>query len=141
MSSSRTRIALFIALLSFATGACSKAKSDGDAVATSAASGAAEATAKGAAAAAAPANVVSCHAAEGLCSEWTGLTLSELKEAQESCSDPGEKFGTTPCPRKAAFASCRHAKEKVTLFIPKADGMTMKDAKEICEDGELTPIK
>ncbi len=132
----------FVALafaLSSAAVACSKSKGDGDAVTTSSAAGTAEAANKNAAPSGG--TVVTCTTTGGLCSEWSGLTLTELKEAQESCDDPGDKFGSTPCPRKNAFASCKHPKEKVTLFLPKTPGFTMKDAKEMCEDGELVQIK
>ncbi|NOU29763.1 MAG: hypothetical protein HOO96_17800 [Polyangiaceae bacterium] len=118
--------------------ACSKSKGDGEAVTTSSAAGTVEGANKPAPSGG---TVVTCMTTAGLCSEWSGLTLGELKEAQDSCDDPGDKFGSTPCPRKNAFASCKHPKEKVTLFLPKTAGFTMKDAKEMCEDGELSQIK
>lgn len=139
MSASRISFVAVALVLSAGTGACSKSKGDGDAVTTSSAPGSVEGASKNAAPSGG--TVVTCMTTAGLCSEWSGLTLGELKEAQDSCDDPGDKFGSTPCPRKNAFASCKHPKEKVTLFLPKTAGFTMKDAKEMCEDGELSQIK
>jgi hypothetical protein len=137
MSVSR-RSLVALSLMIALTPACSKEKGEGEVTITSG-SGTVEAARK--TAPPSPGGVMSCMTAEGLCSEWSGLSPRELKEAKESCEEPGEKFSATPCPRKDAFATCRHLKEKVTIFLPKAAGFTMKDAKEMCEDGELSQIK
>ena len=75
-----------------------------------------------------------------MCAEYSNLTFKELSEAQESCSDVGEKFGPTPCSRKNVLGVCRHKADKVTMYIYKGSLVaTVKDAKELCDDGEFTP--
>jgi hypothetical protein len=88
-----------------------------------------------------PAGVISCQQ-KALCAEWSGLTLGELKEAKESCNDPGARFGSGACPRKNVMGICRHRDAKVTMYIYKSIAVAnAKDAKEICDDGEFTPAK
>jgi hypothetical protein len=84
------------------------------------------------------ADVISCQQ-KALCAEWSGLTLGEAKEAQDSCNEPGAKFGSGACSRKNVVGVCRHRDEKVTMYIYKSLAVAnAKDAKEICDDGEFT---
>lgn len=134
------RACLIAACLFLATVACSKPNETSTTTTTS--NPAPSASARAAApkpVPEAPSDVISCNQ-KALCAEWSGLTLGEAKEAQDSCNEPGAKFGAGACPRKNVIGICRHRDEKVTMYIYKSLAVAnTKDAKEICDDGEFTP--
>lgn len=79
---------------------------------------------------------------EQVCSEWTGLTLGELKEAQGSCNDPGAKFGSGKCPSQKLLGTCAHPEEKVKIYIYESEAAhSVADAKEICDDGQFVAAR
>lgn len=77
----------------------------------------------------------------GMCSEWGGLGPGEVKEARDSCKDDGV-FGTQPCPTAGLLGTCAHKEQKVKIHLYKSVAIaSLKDAKEICDDGVFTPAK
>ncbi len=85
--------------------------------------------------------VVSCNSKGdlGMCSEWSGLTRAETKEAKGSCNDPGSVFSKTRCTSDGLLATCEHKEEHVKMFLYKSALVkTVQGARELCEDGEFT---
>jgi len=85
--------------------------------------------------------VVSCNSKGdlGMCSEWSGLTRAETKEAKGSCNDPGSVFSTARCSSAGLLATCEHKEEHIKMFVYKSAFVkNVQGARELCDDGELT---
>jgi hypothetical protein len=74
-----------------------------------------------------------------MCSEWSGLTRAETKEAKGSCNDPGSVFSHARCTSEGLLATCEHKDEHVKMFVYKSAFVkNVQGARELCDDGDFT---
>jgi hypothetical protein len=133
---------VFAVVLGLATFACGK-KADSTAAPAPAGSAATVANGQPAPAAAKPASDSdgpSCKSKEGFCVEWTGLAITDLKDAMQSCQEPGDDFEMHGCATQNLIGTCDHPSDKTKMYLYKSDVIgTVAEAKAFCDDGVFAP--
>lgn len=82
----------------------------------------------------------SCQNAD-LCLEWQKLEPEELLAAKQDCNDSEGKFGSAPCQKDRAVASCGHESGGAIVYLYPTPALDLGAAENECKKTQGTFLR